>query len=620
MRIGILLRSKDIKNLATRNVDVLLIIPGSDIDEADIKCLTDLTCVNLNDYLEKGEISKISRSTASFIRSFMCDIEGPNEAIASQNDLYQYHLRAQLLFLTALERYLITLDCYTLVFNVKRYDRYYSPMRPDMGLFYNPTRTLAFLAAQLAIKSNQDVEFNSGMPINVVQSVIDSLMLYARKKVTNLFIYGKLFQKVAVSLGKKYTKNPFFDQGFNDVQEKIGIIVRTDSEVISASYLVRHYESVGQKYVVIQDEILSSTTTVSRLENLNIKYVPIGCLGGFSTLLTSLFSSSKLNYKTGKQRPYGFEQSIAESVLFSDKHVIQELKDRLLDFFVPQLHFATELSLMIKQFNICKLVTFAYVDQWGGIVKAVGDDFRIKTFAIQNAAQDPEEYPRLCWADHYCTESLYLKQCLINLGYPESKISGTGLPHYTPNSTSDKIEVNVSQSNQIVILTQPIYERYYNQLIAAASKFCSDYDYVLAVKYHPRQVGNEYSSAIDLASNICNVKVYKSESLDDIVLSSKMAISVVSAAILRTLNLGVPTVSFLPKSEKYLDLYYTDDNNLFVVSDIPAFIDLLVKFHNDHSVMLRSFESKLEHYVSQHCTFEPTQSPLANVINVIDSK
>ena len=619
MRIGVLLCFADLAKLLNRNVNVLVIIPGSDFDELDVKSKTELPCINLNDYISKGEISSLSRVTANFIRSFMKDIEGPIEALSSQNDLYQYHLRSQYLFLVALERYLNTLTSYTIVFETKKYFSYVSPMRPDLGLLYSPNRTLAFLASELIEKKAGKVEFIQSRLPRLFQFSTDNIMLFFRKKITSFFIIYKLFQKIFSSMLKRYRIDKFLFKDWNDKSSKIGIIVRTDSEVISASYLINDYIASGQKYIVIQDEILSSTTTVSRLEQMNICYVPIGCIGGFSALVLSLFQSANFINCTSHNHSKQNYETTAENILFQDNNVVKELKKRLFDFFVPQRHFARELSAMVEKFNITKLVTFAYVDQWGGVVKSVGDNFGIKTISIQNAAQDPEEYPRLCWADHYCVESLYLKRRLVGLGYPETKISGTGLPHYTASSLSDTIKVNKCEVNQIVILTQPIYDRYYNQLIEAASNFCAQNDYVLAVKYHPRQAGNEYTTAIESALKKCMVKVYKSESLDKIVLSSKLAISVVSAAILRSLNLGVPTVSFLPKSEKYLDLYYTDSDNLFVVSDISGFNKLLRNVKDNYSDVLLQFEKKLEHYVAEHCIFENHQNPLRNVIRVIDS-
>ncbi|EOC7459388.1 hypothetical protein GU260_14340 [Vibrio cholerae] len=617
MRLGVLLRYADLSRLINRNVDVLVIIPGSDFDEFDVKCATDIACINLNDYITKGEISSLSQVTANFIREFIKDIDGPEEALSCQNDLYQYHLRVQYLFLIAFERYLKSLRNYTVIFDTRRFHKYFSPMRPDLGILYSSSQTLAFIGSALVEQMGGKVEFKvNGLP-NFVNVFTDYFRFLLRKKITSFFIVSKIFQKVIFSTVKKYFKTSDFVVTEFDSDNKIGIIVRTDSEVISASYLIDYYKSSGDKYIVIQDEILSSTTTVDRLESMNIKYVPVGYVGGFSTLLSSLFQSSKLLYSNYPKAMSINCNNFSEEVLFKDNNVLNELKDRLLDFFVPQRHFANELSLMVEKFNISKLITFAYVDQWGGVVKSVGDKYGIKTIAIQNAAQDPEEYPRLCWADHYCVESMYLKRRLIKLGYPEDKITGTGLPHYTVNSLSNQIKVNICDNNQILILTQPIYDRYYNQLIEAAADFCAVHDYQLAIKYHPRQLGNEYNTSIELARDKCVVKVYKSESLDNLVLSSKLAVSVVSAAILRSLNLGVPTLSFLPKSEKYLDLYYTDSANLFVVSDIKSFRDFLEMLNKDYAEFLSHFEEKLQHYIAEHCIFENTQVPLLNVASII---
>lgn len=617
MRVGVLFSIDQLGLLIEKNIDLLIITPASDFDEFDVKEKTDISCVNLSDYLEKGEISPLSRTTARFIRHLMQSVEGPVEALSSQNDLYQYHFRGQYLFLVALERFLIDRSNSVLIFPLKNTARFYSPMRPDVGLLYNPKRTLVFLASEIAQVMQVQVEFLSSPLPGWINYVLDHSLLFFRRKITGSFTLIKLLQKVIRSSLKRVKNNRFLDlEAFSD-DKKIGIIVRTDSEVISAHSLIKYFDSSGSKYVVIQDEILSSTTTVSRLESLNIKYMPIGHMLGFRGLLKALCNNKKLDLNNSSSRFADFSTS-AEKVLFTDINIEREIRERLLDFYVPQRHFSLELKQMVKSFGISKLITFAYVDQWGGIVKDVGDQFGLPTLAIQNAAQDPEEYPKLCWADHYCVESLYLKKRLVSLDYPVNKITGTGLPHYTAGTSGIMLSREGAASKQIVILTQPIYERYYCQLIEQISVFCSKHNYCLAIKYHPRQAGTEYSQVIENASKVCEIKVYKSESLDEIIKKSRLVLSVVSAAILRALNLGVPTVSFLPKSEKYLDLYYTDQENLFVVSDSAGLDKLLNRLVNDYETLLNEFEIKLNNYNSEHCLFESSQDPLFNVINIID--
>jgi len=625
MRIGVLFAFHDLLEITKRGIDRVVIVPGTDFDENDVKTVTSLPCTNLTDFLEKGEISELSRKTATFIRNIMTSITGPTEALACQNDLYQYHLRTQFLLLTALERYLATVNNYTLVFQTRRYNRYYTPMRPDIGLFYESKRTLAYLSSQLATLNGEESEFIGDFLPGFVRSKADYVVLKLRSYILNVFMILKLCQKTLLSqfkrnFGNEYIQTP--SKIKNDDKDKpIGIIVRTDSEVISASFIVDRLKSINMASVVIQDEILASTSTVARLEALGLKYLPIGSMRGTRGLMSAFLFRKKLSISESALIETPSEVNYltqSERVLADDPHVITELKSRLLDFYLTQKNFEIELSAMITELNIARLVTFAYVDQWGGIIKSVGDSHDIETIAVQNAAQDPEEYPRLCWADHYCVESLYLKERLVSLGYPQSKITGTGLPHYSAASTDTPSVGNSGvRSKQILLLTQPIYYKYYSILIEFLAVFCSQNGYSLAIKYHPRQVGNEYDSAISKIDDTCQVDIYKSESLDTIVQSSLVAISVVSAAILRCLNLGVPTVSYLPKSEKYLDLYYTDENNLFVVSDVSELEELLSYMTNDSASFFEEFNRKLRHYVNAHCVFEPLNDPSDNVSSII---
>jgi hypothetical protein len=295
--------------------------------------------------------------------------------------------------------------------------------------------------------------------------------------------------------------------------------------------------------------------------------------------------------------------------------VLDHLKDRLHDFYAIQLNFRLELSQIIDRYKVGLLVTYAYVDQWGGVIKASGDRIGIKTLAIQNAAQDPEEYPRLCWADFYCVESKYLKDRLISLGYPRDKLAATGLPQFaTVDSRVVVHKDHKKTNNQLLILTQPIYQGYYNILIEACAKFAVYHGMELAIKYHPRQWGNEYDKVIQKLEPSIRINVYQKEPLDDLILKSSAVISIVSAALIRSINLGAPTISFLPVEERHLDLYYANDANLYCVSTIPKLTELLRQMKTDEEGFIKGFESRRSNYLAEHASYEPTVNSEENIM------
>ena len=292
---------------------------------------------------------------------------------------------------------------------------------------------------------------------------------------------------------------------------------------------------------------------------------------------------------------------------------------RLFDFRMPQLHFKSELAALIASYDLKQLITFAYVDQWGPVVQATGADAGIKTICVQNAAQDPEEFPRLAWSDHYCVESLYLKDELRGFGYPPEKISATGLPHFTSGSKSQNELVETSGRPAILLVTQPIYYSYYVQLIRRLSQFCANNGCELHIKYHPRQLGDEYATTISEVSDICPIRIFHRESLDAALDHSKLSISVVSAAIVRSINYGVPALSFLPKSEKYLDIYYCAPENLFVADTFDALEQTLQGAMDNFPAFWKDFKSRRQHYIENHLNIEPTYDASVNIFKVIDA-
>ena len=607
LKFGLILEPHNIDYLVRQNVDVLLLPPGFPLSESDLAARTGIAVFSLNKLMAQGEIAALSQRIAPFLRALMDAFDAPPiEAVASQNDLYQYHLRYQYLFLTALERFLVDKKSYRLMLAVHPYQRYVSPMRPELGLMYSNEKLLAFLAQRLAAALGG----TAGAPApGALETLRDGVKLRARQAFLDLFLPLKLLQK-------SWHARRRAPAAGGAVNGAVGIIVRTDSEVIAASYLIEQLRSQGTSFVVIHDEVLSSTTTLARLAGLGIDSVSIGAVGGLAGVWRAL------RRRPAPLIPRAFAAPAAacaaDEILFGDAAVRAQLAARLLDFAVPQIHFADELRVLAQRHALACLVTFAYVDQWGAVIQHVGAALGIATVAVQNAAQDPEEYPRLCWADHYCVESTYLKQRLVKLGYPAARLSATGLPQFS--AVGQALTVDPAQAGahkRLLLLTQPIYQEHYERLIVASARLCAAAGVGLAIKFHPRQAGTEYKAAIEAARAIGPVAIFQAEPLDALIQGSSLVVSVVSAALIRAVNLGTPAVSFLPVEEQHLDLYYANEATVFCVPDMEAYGALVAGAFADYPRFHRAAMQKRAHYLQVHATFEPSDDSAHNIVAAI---
>jgi hypothetical protein len=611
LKFGLILDQRNIDYLAREQVDLLLLPPGFALSENDVKQQCGVDAFSLNRLIEQGEMSPLSQRIAPFLRALLAAVENaPIEAVASQNDLYQYHLRYQYLFLSALERFLKDKSDYCVVLAAPGYRRYVSPMRPDLGLWYSNEKLLAYLAGRLVSALGGKVS----MPARgLVGTMVDFVKLKARQAFLRVFVPAKLFQKVWRS------RNNAGPASASSVAAggKVGIIVRTDSEVIAASYLIAKLKARGTQYVVIHDEILSSTTTLARLTGLGIESVSIGSAAGLTGVWRAL--GRKPASMVVRSHMLGtFGDTETDAILFSDPAVRSELTHRLLDFAVPQSHFSAELTALARRHGLTTFVTFAFVDQWGPIIQNVGTALGIPTVAVQNAAQDPEEYPRLCWADHYCVESTYLKGRLVQLGYPSHKLTATGLPQLSAVEHAPTLSAEGAFAHKrILLLTQPAYKEHFERLIGACAQLCGCAGFELAIKFHPRQPDTDYKEAIAAARELAQVRLFQSESLDELIRTSSAAVSVVSTALVRAVNLGTPAVSFLPVEEKHLDLYYAQDSTVFCTPDIVAFETLISAALADYPSFYDAAMEKRRHYLNVHATFEPTNDSAENIVAVI---
>ena len=479
-----------------------------------------------------------------------------------------------------------------------------------MGVLYSNDRLLAHLALTLALSKGMATKILFVKKLQFVY-IADAMQRVMRKLFFNIFLAAKLLQKVIRAQNQAHTVSVEGDFLSN---KPIGIIVRTDSEVVSASHLIKTLQGEGIPYLLIHDEVVASTTTLKRMKTFGYKGVAIGSMLGLKGVLRALLSKRpRLNLSAPVLAPEIV--SIAEQILLRNEQVLSHLKNRLNDFYFIQRHFFLELTEIIDRYQIGVLVTYAYVDQWGGVVKAAGDQSNIQTLAIQNAAQDPEEFPRLCWADNYCVESMYLKRKLVSLGYPANKLVATGLPHFSsfdPGFYQRK--KNNIQDIRVLIIAQPIYQTYFELILQSCIEFSKESRIKLAIKYHPRQRGNEYEEIIQRNAIGIPVEIYTNESLDDLIVNSSVVISVVSAALIRSINIGTPTISYLPLEERHLDLYYANDENLYCVATKEELIGLLRKMTSDGESFRNGFETRRNHYLTEHAHFEPTNSPDANIL------
>lgn len=620
MRIGVIFSNNDVARLKGRRLDGVLIAPACTVDEDQISTELSVSVTNLNDFIEKGEMAPLSRICAAYIRGALADIDLPIAAKASQNDIYQYHLRRQFLFTTSLERYLGTLSAeFTLVFPFQDLPRYHAPMRPGLNVLFNNYRTYGYLSKICAATFKGSTEFTP-VSCGAVARIRDKVTQIIRSTALKGFVVWKLVRKILKAEKQVRAQASFFKELRADKKPKVGIVVRTDSEVISAASLINKLEEKGIGYLVIQDELLTTETTSARLGQLGLTALAIGgSLGkaGFLKLRAPTKGSKKSNLVKAVEKNL---QSISPLIPIAAKPLSQWMVDRLLDFQVPQHHFQMELEHIIESYDLQELITFAYVDQWGAVITKAGDTFGIKTVCVQNAAQTPEEYPRLAWSSHYCVESRYLKDTLQSFGYPVSQISATGLPHFITGFTAQaNLPGSSAIQNSILVLTQPIYHSYYVKLIQKLSVLCAQYGYELHIKYHPRQLGTEYNDVIAQCSSTCLIKVYHREDLDEVLAMAGICVSVISASIMRALNRGVPTVSFLPKSEKYLDLYYCSPKNLFVAENYDVLAEILDQAVHQEEDFWQEFKTRRQHYIDNHLTIGPTDDASENICQKIQA-
>lgn len=609
MRAGLILQETDLAVLASKKLDVALIMPAVKLPEATVSRILGCTASNVNRFMPYGAVAPASRITARHIRAFLDTSHSlPLEAVASQNDLYQYHLRLQFYGVEALEKALCDLRPDVLVIATPPYRRYWSPMRPAVGKLHLETRTTAWLAAKLAGEMAIDCEYVGPTKLRRL------LPVWPQQIVRRILLEGfralKLMQKCASAQREAV---PEVDRG------AIAMVVRTDSEVLSAHPAALALRARGWPVSFVHDEILSSQTTLDRLKALGETSTPIGKMGGWSSLARAFATYPRRVAASPHFADAQIPASVAEKILRSPQ-IWKSMARRLLDFAVDQRHFYLELSRYTDR-NACRaLVTFAHVDQWGPVVAGVANDANIPCIAIQNAVQDPEEYPRLCWADQYCIESSYLRRRLIDLGYPADRLAATGLPRFMNTLPAAIQPAETRQAHRtIVILTQPLYEQYFEDLIRRSAAFAGQLDWTLIIKLHPREMRDAYAQLADELASTATIRVEQQTPLEEILDATSLVVSVVSSAMLNAIFSGIPTIAFLPIEENHLDLIYTSHPVTTTTRSQAEFESALTNFGERYAKHFALFQENRLNYLSTYAVIEPSDDATANVVGIIES-
>lgn len=617
LRIGLVFSTAEASILARENLDLVWIPAGVALSEGDIAKVVGCQAINLNRYLAPGAIVDSSRILAPLIRSMLDSMKpAPIEAVASQNDIYQYHLRMQHYFLASLEAAVKSISMPKLFLAIHPYRKYWSPMRPALGLMHDARRLDAYLAIQLCEKLGVSIKWPKAR-----WGMLGDVRLFAERLLRALILrsYRSLLLAKKTWIASRDLSSRRTCQKSDSISRDnpVGIVVRTDSEVVSASFLCSELSHRGVPFLLIHDELLASQTTKKRLHSMGLTYVSIGSINGVRGLAPLLMSLSG-GVKYGKGWKLGLGDTAAASAVVSSRDVWNCMSRRLFDFSLDQKHFALELSDVLSKFNVRSLVTYAYVDQWGAIIQNVGAHHGLKTVAVQNAAQDPEEYPRLAWSDHYCVESIWFKERLVALGYPRGKLTATGLPHFAGDRPGTLPAAGERRSHgKIVVLTQPIYETYFKSIIEQCAEVARRHGMQLLVKYHPRQSPADYADVLTKVRAQVDVAVAQRESLDSVLEGATVAVSVISAALFRAIFVGVPAFSLFPIEERHLDLEYVRHPVMRTVETGvelgEALDDFLTNFDAHYGAYLQSREL----YFSEHAAFEPGGDPQVNVADIV---
>lgn len=607
-RIALLLSPRDLEPIRAAGPDLILIGVGVSLAEEYVTASTGIPAQNLNRFTDRGGVAPASRTVAEYVRRFLASARStlPFEAVASQNDLYQYHLRLQYYGLRALEAALEALHPTELLLATPPYRRYWSPVRPAAGAFHAEQRTTATLAVKLCAAMGVSTGFLGGAGWR------RHLPVWPQQTVRRLAIGS--FKVLQFLAKQRAVGRP---RGAPGADGGIVMVVRTDSEVLSAHpiTLALRERGIGVEYV--RDEILSSKSTAARLDALGEPSTAIGASTGWSGLVKAWFQRARrvnlnVNFAAGDTPRHA-----ADAVL-GQPDIWRSMRRRLLDFAFDQRHFAIDLAAYLQARRARGVVTFAHVDQWGPVIAHAAYAEGLPCLAVQNAVQDPEEYPRLYWADEYCVESTYLRDQLVALGYPSERIHATGLPRFVNDLPATLQSADERQSHRtIVVLTQPMYEEYFETILRVAGAFAARHGWQVCVKLHPRQAANSYAGLIAELSAQAQFRVEQQMPLEQVLAATSIVVSVVSSAMLNAIFQGVPTVSLLPVEERHLDLAYTCHPSVVTVQSGPALAASLDELADDFPARFAVFLHERLRYLDVHATIEPTADATRNVVDLI---
>lgn len=612
-RIGIVFSRRELEAFARDEINLLLMLPGASFTEQDAARVVSCPVLNLNRYGGRGGVLASSREIAPMMRAFLAGIANcPLPARVCLNELYQYNLRLEFYFLHTLAIALAQHRPRAVVVHAAPYPRYISAERPDYEIWYRPACNYALLARRLC--RDLKVPFHAPPP-GMLEPALSALQSLGRQLLLGGF---HLVQNLKKVMRARRDTRSRVRLKTREIGRPIGIIVRTDAEVVAALPVCRDLQAQGANILLVHDEMISSQTTLPRILRENLPYISVGGARGLVGLLSAWLRAPRRLRRYNTLSQLLAADSPAARVFQGSHDIWREMEKRALDFTVDQTHFALELDDLVKSKNLRGLVTLGFLDQWGPAVQECGDRNGIPTVCLQCTAQDLWEHPLLGWSRHYCCESIWLKNQLVALGCSPAAIVGTGQPHLMTGTPAGAPNAEALLARRkFVICTQPGYREHVEQIIEAAARVAGDHGFEILIKYHPRQVGTEYNDLIERLGPIARITGIRDAPIDTVLGEATIMLSVVSTTIARAIFLGVPVFSLWPVEEQHIDVYYvtdpvtrTADRGGRLETDLRACLADFAGFHAAYAGYRQAF-------FDRHAVFEPTNDIHRNVTETI---
>jgi len=480
------------------------------------------------------------------------------------NDMYYYHYRDFLLFVSRLYNFILdNKKSDILVFGQPSLG-FFSPERPYVKFLFDEGLTYIPLIKEVCQRLGVSLIIISHRLFS-----ISLLKLKIRHFVFTIAKFLKIFWRHFLARLPIYKKAQIKDED----KKIIGVIIRADAEYYAIKPVLEKIKNGEPELqaIILQSDMFLQPQSWKTLKHYQEEFISLYSLTSFKEFLRGFiqglirqmkFKRALKDVKLDIYKTNCLTNGSLSTDILGKDYIAREVLKSIICGWPETIIFIEELKKFIEEYNPKLLISMGMVDHWVVVTSLLSNQYSIPTISFQTTAMETHILPSPIYANKFLVYGEDMKNGLVGSGIDPNKVIVTGAPKYDKylqcskeeiNQIKEKIkkEINISEKTKILLVTtQPTdftVKSLNDELISLTLKFSELHpDVYVIIKLHPRDPFQGYTSWQELIKKKkLRAQIVQKIDVIDLMFISDVLLSRSSTTILDALIFDVPPLVLL---------------------------------------------------------------------------